>query len=155
MMLEECLASGSIIIQTSGQNIQQDSGYGGEAIHNMTRWDWGQDLFEWFEYYLKGVGPKPDNHAQIQRNDGQWRIEELWPPQDATWETIDLADCTQQGSNVGGVSVIGGEIQSVTITCDGFNQDMHIAGLPTLHLDVTASFDGGRFLQNYKMLKPD
>ena len=23
----------------------QDSGYGGEAIHNMTRWDWGKDLF--------------------------------------------------------------------------------------------------------------
>ena len=38
----------------------QDSGYGGEAIHNMTRWDWGQDLFEWFEYYLKGL-----DHNQI------------------------------------------------------------------------------------------
>ena len=34
----------------------QDSGYGGEAIHNMTRWDWAQDLFEWYEYYLKGIG---------------------------------------------------------------------------------------------------
>jgi hypothetical protein len=122
----------------------QESGYGGEAIHNMTRWDWGQDLFEWFEYYLKGAGPKPDNHAQIQRNDGQWRIEELWPPQDATWESIDIASCDQQGSNVGGVSVIGGGTQSVTITCGGFDQDMHIAGLPTLHLDVTASFDGGQ-----------
>ena len=22
----------------------QESGYGGEAIQNMTRWDWGQDL---------------------------------------------------------------------------------------------------------------
>ena len=37
----------------------QDSGYGGEAIHNMTRWDWGQDLFEWMEYYLKEIGPAP------------------------------------------------------------------------------------------------
>ena len=125
----------------------QESGYGGEAIHNMTRWDWGQDLFEWFEYYLKGVGPKPDNHAQIQRNDGQWRIEELWPPQDATWESIDISSCDQQGSNVGGASVIGGGIQSVTITCGGFEQDMHIAGLPTLHLDVTASFDGGQIFR--------
>ena len=122
----------------------QDSGYGGEAIHNMTRWDWAQDLFEWFEYYLKGVGPKPDNHAQIQRNDGEWRIEELWPPQDATWQSVDLASCNQQGSKVGGVSVVGGGVQSVTITCDGFEQDVHIAGLPTLHLDVTASWDGGQ-----------
>ena len=122
----------------------QDSGYGGEAIHNMTRWDWGQDLFEWFEYYLKGIGPKPDNHAQIQRNDGQWRIEELWPPQDATWESVDLSTCDQQGSNVGGTSVIGGGLQTVVFTCDGFSEDMHIAGLPTLHLDVSASMDGGQ-----------
>ena len=122
----------------------QDSGYGGEAIHNMTRWDWGQDLFEWFEYYLKGVGPKPANHAQIQRNDGQWRIEELWPPQDANWHEIQLGDCDQQGSNVGGTSVIGGGLQTVTINCPGFSEDMHISGLPTLHLDVTASMDGGQ-----------
>jgi len=122
----------------------QDSGYGGEAIHNMTRWDWGQDLFEWFEYYLKGVGPKPDNHAQIQRNDGEWRIEEVWPPQDATWETVDLANCDQQGGSVGGTSVVGGGQQTVTFTCEGFTQDMHIAGLPTLHLDVSASMDGGQ-----------
>ncbi len=122
----------------------QDSGYGGEAIHNMTRWDWAQDLFEWFEYYLKGVGPKPANHAQIQRNDGQWRIEEIWPPQDATLEEINLDSCEQEGSNVGGISVIGGGIQSVTITCPGFSDNIHIAGLPTLHLEVTASMDGGQ-----------
>ena len=61
----------------------QASGYGGEAIQNMTRWDWGQDLFEWMEYYLKGIGERPTLHAQIQRNDGEWRIEETWPPLDA------------------------------------------------------------------------
>ena len=122
----------------------QSSGYGLEAVENMTRWDWAQDLFEWFEYYLKGVGPKPTNHAQIQRNDGQWRIEEVWPPQDATWESIDLSTCAQDGNSVGGTSVIGGGQQTVTFTCEGFTQDMLIAGLPTLHLDVSASMDGGQ-----------
>ena len=34
----------------------QDSGYGGEAIAEMTRWDWAEDLLEWFDYYLKGEG---------------------------------------------------------------------------------------------------
>ena len=58
-----------------------DPGYGFEALENMTRWDWGQDLFEWFEYYLQERGPKPSLDAQIQRNDGQWRVEETWPPQ--------------------------------------------------------------------------
>jgi len=122
----------------------QDTGYGLEAVENMTRWDWAQDLFEWFEYYLKGVGPKPANHAQIQRNDGQWRIEEVWPPQDATWESIDLSTCAQDGNSVGGTSVIGGGQQTVTFTCEGFTKDMLIAGLPTLHLDVSASMDGGQ-----------
>ena len=46
-------------LPTNGLNTTPRFGYGGEAIHNMTRWDWGQDLFEWMEYYLKGIGPKP------------------------------------------------------------------------------------------------
>ncbi len=117
----------------------QPSGYGGEAIHNMTRWDWGQDLFEWMEYYLKGIGEKPALHAQIQRNDGQWRIEETWPPLDATWQTIDLAECSSSGAWVGASS-------TVTVSCPALssNHDLHISGLPTVHLDVTPSFDGGQ-----------
>ena len=117
----------------------QPSGYGGEAIHNMTRWDWGQDLFEWMEYYLKGIGETPALHAQIQRNDGQWRIEETWPPLDATWQTIDLAECSSSGAWVGASS-------TVTVSCPSLSssQDLHISGLPTLHLDVTPSFDGGQ-----------
>lgn len=117
----------------------QDSGYGGEAIHNMTRWDWGQDLFEWFEFYLKGVGPQPDLHAQIQRNDGQWRIEETWPPQDIEWIDLDMSECEQDGGSVGGSTGA-----SVTFLCPAFDYDVHIAGLPTFHLDVTASWDGGQ-----------
>ena len=41
-------------------------------------------------------------------------------------------------------SVVGGGQQTVTFTCAGFAQDIHIAGLPTLHLDVSASMDGGQ-----------
>jgi hypothetical protein len=117
----------------------QASGYGGEAIQNMTRWDWGQDLFEWMEYYLKGIGERPPLHAQIQRNDGQWRIEETWPPLDARWQTIDLSDCTLGGTSVGASS-------TVTISCPALSEveDLHISGLPTLHLDVIPSFDGGQ-----------
>jgi len=123
----------------------QDSGYGGEAIHNMTRWDWAQDLFEWFEYYLKGIGPQPELNAQIQRNDGEWRIEETWPPKDIEWHEMDLAeDCQFNGGTVGGASVIGGGIQTATIQCEGFSEDMHISGLTRLHLNVRASMDGGQ-----------
>ena len=79
-----------------------DSGYGAEAFENMTRWDWAQDLFEWFEYYLQNRGPKPDTTAQIQRNDGVWRIENIWPPIDSEPLPIDLGDCDYDGAFVGG-----------------------------------------------------
>ena len=123
----------------------QDSGYGGEAIAEMTRWDWAEDLLEWFDYYLKGEGEKPDLHAQIQRNDGQWRVESTWPPRDAEPTPIDLATCSADGSWVGGASVAGGGLQSVTVECPSFSdEDLYIAGLPTLHLQVSPTYDGGQ-----------
>ena len=123
----------------------QDSGYGGEAIAEMTRWDWAEDLLEWFDYYLKGEGPKPDLHAQIQRNDGQWRVESTWPPLDAELTPINLTDCEADGSWVGGASVAGGGLQSVTVECASFSdEDVHIAGLPTLHLQASPTYDGGQ-----------
>ena len=124
----------------------QDSGYGGEAIHNMTRWDWGQDLFEWFEYYLKGIGEKPALHAQIQRNDGQWRIEPTWPPEDHQWNAVDLEGCAKNGNSVQGVSGGGATLASVIFECDALDSmsDTLISGLATLHLDVQAAMDGGQ-----------
>ena len=124
----------------------QDSGYGAEAIYNMTRWDWAQDLFEWFEYYLKGIGPKPDLHAQIQRNDGQWRIEETWPPQDSKDMIMSLSECQTVGSFVGGISAIGGAVQTITSECPAFSEEnnTHISGLVKLHLYTVATFDGGQ-----------
>ena len=124
----------------------QDSGYGGEAIHNMTRWDWGQDLFEWMEYYLKDIGPKPNLHAQIQRNDGEWRIEETWPPQDATPHEIILSSCQSTGTWIGtGALVVGGD-SSLVVECSPIDMenDSHIAGLATIHLSVVPNFDGGQ-----------
>ena len=124
----------------------QDSGYGGEAIHNMTRWDWGQDLFEWFEYYLKGVGEKPELHAQIQRNDGEWRIEPTWPPEDREWNVVALDGCTKNGNSVQGVSGGGATLASVTFECETLDAsaDVLISGLATLHLEVQAAMDGGQ-----------
>ena len=124
----------------------QDSGYGGEAIHNMTRWDWAQDLFEWMEYYLKGIGPKPDLHTQIQRNDGEWRIEETWPPKDVEFQRVELSSCNNDNAWVGTGSLIVGGGDSLTVECDPLSteSDTIISGLAVLHLTVVANFDGGQ-----------
>ena len=125
----------------------QETGYGAEAIHNMTRWDWAQDLFEWFEYYLKGIGPKPDLNVQVQRNDGEWRIENTWPPKDNEKVTLSLADCQNSGAFVSGLSVVGGVTQqSITLDCPALSETetTYISGLVKLHLDTIAFFDGGQ-----------
>ena len=120
------------------------SGNGLEARGNMTRWDWAQDLFEWFEYYLKDKGPKPGMTAQIQRSDGEWRIEETWPPKDIEWLDISMGDCTNMGNNwVGGAPVIGG-VSEVIVECPPLDMDIHISGLVRLHLLASAVFDGGQ-----------
>ena len=124
----------------------QESGYGGEAIQNMTRWDWGQDLFEWMEYYLKGVGEKPDLHAQVQRNDGQWRIEESWPPLDVERLPLELSDCVNDGAFVGGGAPVVGGGQTLAVECPAMSdtENLHIAGLATIHLMAVPTFDGGQ-----------
>ena len=122
-----------------------DSGYGGEAFDNMTRWDWGQDLFEWFEYYLMERGTKPDLNAQIQRNDGQWRIEDSWPPQDAERNSLSLSECSSDGAFAGGGAPVVGGGQVVTVDCPSLsNSNLHISGLVSLHLLAVPTFDGGQ-----------
>ena len=129
-----------------------ESGYGLEALSNMTRWDWAQDLFEWFEYYLQERGPQPEYFAQIQRSDGEWRIEDSWPPSDSEDYLVDLGDCGNEGAFTGGLPVIGGGApvvgggQTITVECPEINPDfsMHISGLVTLHLSAVPSFDGGQ-----------
>ena len=124
----------------------QDSGYGGEAIHNMTRWDWAQDLFEWYEYYLKGNGPQPESIAQVQRNDGQWRIEQTWPPEDIEWHSLPLSECSSSGAFTGGGAPVVGGGQTVTTTCSALSEteDIKISGLIRLHLEAVATMDGGQ-----------
>ena len=123
-----------------------DPGYGFEALDNMTRWDWAQDLFEWFEYYLQERGPKPSLVAQIQRNDGQWRIEDTWPPSDRDMLTVQLGDCDYDGVFLGGGAPVVGGGQTITIECPDMNPDfdMHISGLATIHLSAVPTFDGGQ-----------
>ena len=57
---------------------------------NMSRMDWAIELWNWFEYYLKGNGEEPAAHAQMQTNDGQWHVEQTWPPEDMEWEMFDV-----------------------------------------------------------------
>jgi predicted acyl esterase len=105
------------------------SGYGAEAYPNMTRFDWAIELYNWFNWYLKGEGQKPENQVQIQTNDGRWHVEATWPPADMEWEIMTLDSFEAQGNWVSATN-------SITLESQPLQQELHISGLPTLHLSV-------------------
>ena len=47
-----------------------------EAFPEMIRYDWMQDLLEWFEYYLQERGPQPGQWIEVQDNTviGEWNL---------------------------------------------------------------------------------
>ena len=115
------------------------TGYGGEAYPNMSRMDWAVELFGWFQYYLKDIGDEPEPMVQIQTNDGQWHVEETWPPEDMTWLMQEI------GTEWLGDGVVNGLGGSVTLTSPQYEDALHISGLPTLHVDVsTQACNGGQ-----------
>jgi len=116
-----------------------ESGYGAEAFPSVTRMDWAVELFPWFEYYLKDIGEEPESYVQVQRNDGNWHIEETWPAEDTVNIQYTIADWE------GGMSGTVNSQQSMTITSQPLTEDTHISGLPTLHIDArTNACNGGQ-----------
>ena len=118
------------------------SGYGAEAFPSMSRMDWAIELYVWFEYYLKGIGDEPIQGVQIQTNDGLWHLEETWPPSDIAWQHHDINQWTVNAEAAGGVVNAN---SAVSFVSPAFENEMHISGLPTLHLEVsTQGCNGGQ-----------
>jgi predicted acyl esterase len=117
-------------------------GRGREAYPEMVRFDWMQDLLEWFEWYLKGVGDKPGLFVEIQSNQGQWRIEDRYPPENMETMALDLGG---KMINIGGTTTIlpNGNIGPV-YESEPFSEDIWISGLPRLHVDVSTATVGGQ-----------
>ena len=65
-----------------GEHEALPDGRGAEAYPFSVRFDWAEDLKEWFDYYLKGEGPKPVLKVEVQDNIGRWRVEDTYPPVD-------------------------------------------------------------------------
>ena len=72
---------------------------------------------------------------------GQWRIEDVWPPNDATWNELE-ASCVI--GDRGRICYRRRTIHSYHYMCRIPTRNSYAD--PTLHLDVTAAFDGGRLL---------
>lgn len=118
-------------------------GRGGEAFPQMIRYDWMQDLLEWFEYYLQERGPKPGQWIEVQDNYGEWRIEfNRYPPDDANQWTASLGG---ELSNVGGsLTILPDATTGPVWETEPLTETLRVAGTPRLHVDVTTASVGGQ-----------
>ncbi len=115
-------------------------GMGQEAYPKTVRWDWAQDLLEWFDYYLQENGSKPPLHSEVQDHRGQWRIEESYPPRDLNWTVLDFADDITRVEGEGSVSPAASSVYEF----QPFDEDTRLAGTARLHLSVTPTGPGGQ-----------
>ncbi len=121
----------------------QGSGYGEEAFPATVRHDWAQDLLVWFDHYLKGTGEQPQLHAEVQDNQGFWRIHDTYPPAETKPVELTLAETT--ASSMDPTGTIAPE-QTMTVAWDPVNDDqpLRITGMPTFHVQVTPTGPGGQ-----------
>ena len=111
-----------------------NTGRGAEAFPYTLRWDWADDLLEWFNFYLMDKGPEPRLIAEVQDNMGGWRVENSYPPNDIHWIDMDMDYC----SIIGGSDTIT-TTSSLTMECPDFEEETRIVGTPTFHVEATIS----------------
>ena len=118
-------------------------GRGREAYPEMVRFDWMQDLLEWFDWYLKDLGDQPGLFVEIQSNQGQWRIEDRYPPEGMESISLDLGGAL---SNVAGgaTNILPNGNFGPIYESSPLTEDIWISGLPRLHIDVTTTTLGGQ-----------
>ncbi len=117
-------------------------GRGGEAFPEMIRFDWMQDMLEWFDYYLKDIGEQPGQWVEIQSNQGSWRIEDRYPASDTSEMVFELGtDMT----NIAGTTTVLPDASSGPVwESEPLTADLYIAGLPRLHVEVSTASLGGQ-----------
>ncbi len=104
--------------------------HGTSGPSNSVRFDWAQDLLEWFDHYLKDpeMYSKPDLHVEVQQFDGRWRLDDSLQPSNA--EILEVP-VTQTGR----LDPVGSLTWSLGVLDE--DDEVLLAGLSELQLEVT------------------
>ena len=107
---------------------------GGIGFPWSLRWDWADDMLEWFDFYLRDIGPQPRLVAEIQDDMGGWRVEDTYPPLDTEWNitTLDQCEILEGGATVTSTS-------QTVLDCGTMEEDFRIIGMPTIHMGARIS----------------
>ena len=120
---------------------------GVEALPYMTRYDWMQDLLEWFTYYLKEEGPKPALHVEVNDNQGGWRIEENYPAKGTEKLELHLGSELEHisgGTLLAGSNYVDGTSTEIVFETEPFEEEVRFGYLPQFHVTVTPTGNGGQ-----------
>jgi X-Pro dipeptidyl-peptidase len=127
------------------------------------RADYNEILLRWLDHELKGLPVDTGPAVEVRDANGQWRVEDHFPPHDATWTTYNLTsagllDTKSNGPRTSAVlypqaaagippnppaSVDLGVKGAAKFTLGPLPQDLRISGLPKVHITVTPSGPGG------------
>ena len=122
-------------------------GRGSEAFPKTVRWDWMQDLLEWFNYYLKDDHLKPALHVEVQDHLGNWRIEERYPMDHPEYLELSLGgelEQTSGGTLLAGSAYVPGTSTEIVFETQPFEEELRFGYLPQLHVTVTLTGNGGQ-----------
>ncbi len=116
--------------------------------HRNVRWDWAQEVLEWFDHYLRDTGPAPDLTVQVEDNLFVWRTEESYPPRDAVFTEFALhgRDGLVPGEEGGSATMAIPDPVPAGFTSQPFDEAVRIAGLPQFHASVLVSSAAGGWL---------
>lgn len=97
-------------------------------------------LQKWFDYYLQGLdnGVPDDPQAIVQREDGTWSTDQLWPPASTVDQKMQLSDplgrgagALTSGATTSGASSDAKSHRYVTFTQSAAQSDDSVVGNPT------------------------
>ncbi|MGB1586873.1 MAG: CocE/NonD family hydrolase, partial [Thermoplasmatota archaeon] len=115
-----------------------EHGGANQEPRNSVRYDWAQDLLEWFDHYLKGSSEKPALIVEVQEHSGAWRVDDKLQPSNSRFDELPLS-----GGDIQVTPAAGG-----TVALGPFDEDLVMGGLSTLKLSVTPLGPGGQIFVN-------
>jgi X-Pro dipeptidyl-peptidase len=125
------------------------------------RWDWAEILLHWFDHWLKGAPTELGPSVQLQDNLLRWRNDDVYPPRDAHWTTLHLANAAQLADKPGaagsamlvpmaadpGANLRQSNVGPVNMYADfalaPSASELKISGLPRVHVTVTPQAPSG------------
>ncbi len=102
------------------------------------RYDWAQDMLEWFDFYLMETGPQPDLHVEVEMQDGRWRVDDALQPSAASVLELPVVSSTGDGT----VTPAAGMEWNFGVL-DAANETV-LAGISHVAMTVTPTGPGGQ-----------